>query len=118
MASSDNINEYRDTFRGNDPREQSEQSEPKRKSRTVTSRSSGKSSKSSSKSKIIEKLLNNPAVVGTLTTALVSALVTAGLDPEAAQTWGDYIMYGLVLLFVGGSAGVAVRAQVKPVRKD
>ncbi len=117
MVSSDNVNEYRDTFRGEDPRAKQpyKQDEPSKKSRTVRPSKSGKSS---SKNKIIEKLLNNPAVVGTLTTALVSALVTAGLEPEAAKTWGDYIMYGLILLFVGGSAGVAVRAQVKPVRKE
>ncbi len=72
---------------------------------------------SKKKTSFIEIIFNNPAIVGALTTALVSALVTAGLEPEEAKTWGDYIVYGLILLFVGGSTGVAVRSQVKPLRK-
>ncbi len=72
---------------------------------------------SKKKTSLLDVIFNNPAIVGALTTALVSALVTAGLEPEEAKTWGDYIVYGLILLFVGGSTGVAVRSQVKPLRK-
>ncbi len=105
MAGPRNENEYEDFY--TDTRIDNEGYTTKRVDRRKTRK----------KDSFIEIIFNNPAIVGALTTALVSALVTAGLEPEEAKTWGDYIVYGLILLFVGGSTGVAVRSQVKPLRK-
>lgn len=63
------------------------------------------------------KIANNPALIGGLVSAIVTAMVSYGLDPALSDSIQDLIVFVLITLGVGGISGVAVRQSVIPTRK-
>lgn len=69
------------------------------------------------KQSLVQRLLDNPAFISNLATAILIILLTVGMEIDRAVQIVDLVLYISLALGVGGASGVAARALVIPLRK-